>query len=230
VLRRAVAEFLGSALLAAVVIGSGIAASTLSPGDAGLQLLESSLATALGLFAIILIFAPLSGSHFNPIVTLVDAALGHRDWRDAAAYIPAQVVGCVVGAGLSNAMFGRALVSVATTERLSGPHFLAEVVATAGLVLVIFSLALSGRGGLAPAAVGAYIGAAYFFTSSSSFANPAITIGRMFSDSFAGIAPGSVPGFLLAQAIGGGVGLLLVRYLYPSRVGSEPPAVSLAAR
>ena len=229
-IRRAVAEFAGSALLATVVIGSGIAASTLSPGDVGQQLLENAFATALGLFAIILVFGPVSGAHLNPVVSLVDAALGHRAWRDIAAYLPAQVLGCIAGAVLSNAMFGRAPVSISTTERLTGPHFLAEIVATAGLILVIFALARSGRGALAPAAVGAYIGAAYFFTSSSSFANPAITIGRMFSDSFAGIAPGSVAGYLVAQAVGGGVGLVLVRYLYPSQIPSDIPAEAVAVR
>jgi arsenate reductase len=228
VIRRAVAEFAGSALLATVVIGSGIAASTLSPGDVGQQLLENAFATALGLFAIILVFGPVSGAHLNPVVSLVDAALGHRAWRDIAAYLPAQVLGCIAGAVLSNAMFGRAPVSISTTERLTGPHFLAEIVATAGLILVIFALARSGRGALAPAAVGAYIGAAYFFTSSSSFANPAITIGRMFSDSFAGIAPGSVAGYLVAQAVGGGVGLVLVRYLYPSQIPSDILAEAVA--
>lgn len=227
-IRRAVAEFAGSALLATVVIGSGIAASTLSPGDVGQQLLENAFATALGLFAIILVFGPVSGAHLNPVVSLVDAALGHRAWRDIAAYLPAQVLGCIAGAVLSNAMFGRAPVSISTTERLTGPHFLAEIVATAGLILVIFALARSGRGALAPAAVGAYIGAAYFFTSSSSFANPAITIGRMFSDSFAGIAPGSVAGYLVAQAVGGGVGLVLVRYLYPSQIPSDILAEAVA--
>ncbi|HAM27982.1 MAG TPA: aquaporin family protein [Microbacteriaceae bacterium] len=227
-MRRAVAEFAGSALLATVVIGSGIAASTLSPGDVGQQLLENAFATALGLFAIILVFGPVSGAHLNPVVSLVDAALGHRARRDIAAYLPAQVLGCIAGAVLSNAMFGRAPVSISTTERLTGPHFLAEIVATAGLILVIFALARSGRGALAPAAVGAYIGAAYFFTSSSSFANPAITIGRMFSDSFAGIAPGSVAGYLVAQAVGGGVGLVLVRYLYPSQIPSDILAEAVA--
>ena len=221
-LRRVSAELLGSALLAALVVGSGIAAQRLSPDDTGLQLLENAFATALGLPVLILIFGPLSGAHFNPVVSLVDSAIGLRSWRDTAAYIPAQIIGCILGAMLANLMFGDPAVSISTTNRLTPGHFLAEVVATAGLILVIFVLARTQRAHLTPAAVGAYIGAAYFFTSSASFANPAITVGRMFSDTFAGIAPGSAPGFIAAQLIGGAVGLLLVRWLYPtvSRVGS----------
>ena len=214
--RRVSAEFLGSLLLAAFVVGSGIAAQQLSPSDVGLQLLQNALATALGLFAIILIFAPVSGAHFNPVVSLVDAALGHRAWRDVAAYVPAQILGCISGAVVANLMFGLPAASISATERLTAPHLLAEVVATAGLVLVIFSLVRSGRGHLAPAAVGAYIGAAYFFTSSPSFANPAITIGRMFSDTFAGIAPSAAPGYIGAQLAGGLLGFALVRLFYPS--------------
>ena len=221
-LRRVSAELLGSALLAALVVGSGIAAQRLSPDDTGLQLLENAFATALGLPVLILIFGPLSGAHFNPVVSLVDSAIGLRSSRDTAAYIPAQIIGCILGAMLANLMFGDPAVSISTTDRLTPGHFLAEVVATAGLILVIFVLARTQRAHLTPAAVGAYIGAAYFFTSSASFANPAITVGRMFSDTFAGIAPGSAPGFIAAQLIGGAVGLLLVRWLYPavSRVGS----------
>ncbi|TFB52812.1 MIP/aquaporin family protein [Cryobacterium tagatosivorans] len=214
--RRVSAEFLGSLLLAALVVGSGIAAQQLSPGDVGLQLLENAIATALGLFAIILVFAPISGAHFNPVVSLVDAALGCRPWRDVAAYVPAQVLGCVTGAVVANLMFALPAASVSGTERLTAPHLLAEVIATAGLVLVIFSLVRSGRANLAPAAVGAYIGAAYFFTSSASFANPAITIGRMFSDTFAGIAPSAAPGYVAAQLVGGLLGFVLVRLFYPA--------------
>lgn len=213
--RRLSAELLGSALLAALVIGSGIAAQQLSPGDTGLQLLENAFATALGLPVLILVFGPVSGAHFNPVVSLVDSASGLRSWRDAALYIPAQIVGCIAGAILANVMFDGAAVSISTTERLTPSHFLAEIVATAGLILVIFALARTGRATVIPAAVGAYIGAAYFFTSSSSFANPAITIGRMFSDSFAGIAPASAPGFIAAQVIGAAIGFVLVRWLYP---------------
>ncbi len=212
--RRLLAEFLGSALLAALVIGSGIAAAQLSD-DPGLQLLENAVATAAGLFALILMFGPVSGAHFNPVVSLVDAALGGLAKRDLAFYVPAQVLGCIAGAVLANGMFELAAVSISTTERASSGHLLAEVVATAGLVLLIFSLVRSGRGGSAAAAVGAYIGAAYWFTSSTSFANPAITVGRIFSDTFAGIAPSSVPAFIAMQLIGGAAALGLVRVLYP---------------
>lgn len=214
--RKLLAEFLGSALLAALVIGSGIAAQRLSPGDVGLQLLENAAATAAGLYAIILIFGPISGAHFNPVVTFADAAFGGLPWRHALAYLPAQILGCVTGAVLANIMFAVPAVSISTTDRATLAHGIAEVVATVGLLLVIFSLARSGRAATAPAAVGAYIGAAYFFTSSTSFANPAITIGRMFSDTFAGIAPASVPPYVLAQAVGGVLAVLLIRALYPA--------------
>jgi len=213
--RSLAAEFLGSALLAAVVVGSGIAAQRLSPNDTGLQLLQNAFATALALPVLILVFASLSGAHFNPVVSLVDAGLGGRSWRQVAGYIPAQTLGCIGGALLANLMFDSPAVSWSTSNRLSPAHFLAEIVATAGLVLVIFALARSGRQAAIAPAVGAYIGAAYFFTSSTSFANPAITIARMFSDSFAGIAPTSAPGFIAAQLIGGALGFLLVRWLYP---------------
>jgi glycerol uptake facilitator-like aquaporin len=216
-LRRVAAEFLGSALLAAVVVGSGIAAGRLSPTDVGLQLMENALATALALPVLILLFIHVSGAHFNPVVSLVDSALASRSWLDTAAYIPAQVLGCITGAMLANLMFGATAVSWSAKERLTGATFLAEAVATAGLVLVIFALARTERASVIPAAVGAYIGAAYFFTSSTSFANPAITVGRMFSDSFAGIAPSSTLGFIAAQLLGGGIGYLLVRYFYPVR-------------
>ncbi len=202
-------------LLAALVIGSGIAASQLSPGQSGLQLVENAAATAAGLFAIILMVGPVSGGHFNPVVSAVDAAFGGLVWRDAAAYVPVQVAGCVAGAILANVMFDASAVSISTHHRASGAHLLAEVVATAGLILLIFALVRSGRGERAPAAVGAYIGAAYWFTSSTSFANPAISVGRMFSDSFAGIAPASVPAFIGAQAVGGVVGYGLARLFYP---------------
>jgi arsenate reductase len=225
-LRRILAEFLGSLLLTALVIGSGIAAVTLSPHDVGLELLENALATAFGLFAIILIFAPVSGAHFNPVVSIVDAAFGFRPWRDVAFYIPAQIVGCIVGAILANAMFAQPAVTISTADRLTAPHFLAEIVATAGLILIIFSLARTGRSAWVAPAVGAYIGAAYFFTSSASFANPAITIGRMFSDTFTGIAPTSAPGYIGAQLIGGGVGFVIIRFLYPRSVGSTASSLS----
>jgi glycerol uptake facilitator-like aquaporin len=223
--RRLLAEFLGALLLTAVVIGSGIAAQQLSPRDGGLELAENALATALGLFGIIAAFAPISGAHLNPIISLVDAALGRRSWSDAALYIPAQIVGCLAGAIVANLMFGRAAISISRTARLTPAHFVSEIVATAGLILIVFLLARTGQHRFTPAAVGAYIGSAYFFTSSSSFANPAITIGRMFSDTFAGIAPSSVAGFIGAQIIGGALGLVLVLLLTPaSGVGSTEPS------
>jgi glycerol uptake facilitator-like aquaporin len=222
--RQLLAELLGSAFLAAVVIGSGIAAQRLSPGDTGLELLENAAATAAGLFAIILMFGPVSGGHFNPLVSFADAAFGGLPWRNAAAYLPAQVAGCTGGAVIANLMFAGAAVSVSGKDRASAPHFLSEIVATLGLLLVIFALARSGRSRTVPAAVGAYIGAAYFFTSSASFANPAITIGRMFSDTFAGIAPASVPAFVAAQVIGGVLAILVIRALYPGVTPErEPP-------
>src|SRR5581483_9826779 len=219
--RRLLAELLGSAFLAALVIGSGIAAQTLSPNNTGLQLFENAAATAAGLFAIILMFGPVSGGHFNPVVSFADARLGGISWRDAAAYLPAQVAGCVLGAVVANGMFSLAAISISTHHRATPAHLFSEVIATAGLVLVIFALARSRRTSTAPAAVGAYIGAAYFFTSSASFANPAITVGRMFSDTFAGIAPASVPGFVVAELIGGAAAVLLVRVLYPDVTPAE---------
>jgi arsenate reductase len=219
--RRLFAEFLGSAFLAAIVIGSGIAAQQLSPTDTGLALLENAAATAAGLFAIILMFGPVSGAHFNPVVSLVDAVFGGLAWRDALAYIPAQVAGCVTGAIAANGMFALAAISISTHHRATGAHLFAEAIATLGLLLVIFSLARSGRGATAPAAVGAYIGAAYWFTSSTSFANPAISVGRMFSDTFAGIAPASVPAFTLAQLAGGVAAIGVIRVLYPDVTAQE---------
>jgi arsenate reductase len=219
--RRLLAEFLGSAFLAATVVGSGIAAQQLSPGDTGLQLLENAAATATGLFTFILIFGPVSGAHFNPVVSLVDAGFGGLRWRHALAYIPAQILGCIAGAVAANAMFALAAISISTHHRASPAHLFAEVVATLGLLLVIFSLARTRRGALAPAAVGAYIGAAYFFTSSTSFANPAIDVGRMFSDTFAGIAPASVPAFVVFQLLGGAVAIVVIRALYPDITPEE---------
>jgi glycerol uptake facilitator-like aquaporin len=213
-LRRVAAEFIGSAGLSVVVIGSGIAASKLST-DTGLQLLENALVTALGLAVLILVFQPVSGAHFNPVVSVVDAVFGGRGWADVARYVPAQIAGCIVGAVLANLMFGLTAISWSTTERVTWPHLLAELIATAGLVVVIFALVRTERAALVAPAVGAYIGAAYFFTSSTSFANPAITVGRMFSDTFAGIAPASVPAFLGAQLVGGLIGWLAVRLLFP---------------
>ncbi len=214
--RRLLAEFLGSALLAAVVIGSGIAAQQLSPGQTGLELLENAAATGLGLYVIIMVFGPVSGAHLNSVVTLLDVRLGRLHRRDAPGYMAAQVAGCIVGVVVANTMFSLAAVSIATHHRASPAHLWSEVIATAGLVLVIFTLARSQRLAAVPAAVGAYIAAAYFFTGSTSFANPAISIGRMFSNTFAGIAPASVPGFIVAQLLGCALGLLGVLALYPA--------------
>ncbi len=225
--RRLLAEYVGSAFLAALVIGSGIAAQHLSPGDVGLQLFENAAATGAGLFAIILMFGAVSGGHFNPVVSFVDASFGGMRWRDAAAYAPAQIAGCITGAVVANAMFAEALVSISTKHRASVPHLFSEVVATLGLMLVIFSLTRTRRGAATPAAVGAYIAAAYFFTSSTSFANPAISIGRIFSNTFAGIAPSSVPGFIGAQVVGGLAAIALLRILYPHVTPEEAAEVML---
>jgi arsenate reductase len=225
--RRLFAEYLGSAFLAALVIGSGIAAQQLSPNDTGLALLENAAATAAGLFAIILMFGPISGGHFNPVVSLVDAHFGGLSWRNAAAYIPTQIAGCITGAITANGMFALTAVSISTHHRATGAHLFAETIATLGLLLVIFSLARTGRGNTAPAAVGAYIGAAYWFTSSTSFANPAISVGRIFSDTFAGIAPVSVPGFAIAQLAGGLVAIAVIRTLYPDVTPADAAAVVL---
>ena len=209
------------------MIGSGIAAQTLSPGNVGLQLFENAAATAAGLFAIILMFGPVSGGHFNPAVSLADARFGGISWRDTLAYVPTQIVGCILGAITANAMFSLAAISVSTHHRASPAHLFSEIIATGGLLLVIFALARTGRTRTAPAAVGAYIGAAYFFTSSASFANPAISIGRMFSNTFAGIAPSSVPTFIFAQLVGAACAILVLRVLYPDVTAYEAAAVIL---
>ncbi len=219
--RRLFAELLGSAFLAALVIGSGNAAQTLSPGDVGLQLFENAAATAAGLFTIILMFGPVSGGHFNPVVSLADATFGGIRWRHALAYIPAQVAGCILGAVTANGMFlphshqhFHPPPGLACAPGLRGHR---HVRPAAGDL----SLARTRRNSMAPAAVGAYIGAAYFFTSSASFANPAISVGRMFSNTFAGIAPASVPGFILAQLVGVACAILAIRALYPDITPAE---------
>jgi glycerol uptake facilitator-like aquaporin len=218
--RRAIAELLGTSLLVMIVVGSGIAAQQLSPNDTGLQLLQNSTATVLGLTVLILVFGPVSGAHFNPVVSAADWALGRRSGTgltvpQLGAYAAAQVLGAVGGSVIANAMF-EVGTSVSVKDRASAGHLLGEVVATAGLILLIFALAATKRGVLAAPAVGAYIGAAYWFTSSTSFANPAVTVGRIFSDTFAGIAPASVPGFILAQLVGAVLGLGLLLVLYPA--------------
>src|SRR5271165_3465199 len=228
--RRLLAEFAGTALLVTVVVGSGIAAAQLSPRDVGLQLLENSTATAFGLAVLILLFGPVSGAHFNPVVTGVDWLLGRRAGtgitaQHATGYVLAQVAGGIGGALLANIMFDRRVLELSTKGRITTGHLVGEVVATAGLIALIFALARTGRAGLSAAAVGAYIGAAYWFTSSTSFANPAVTVGRIFSDSFAGIAPGSAPGFIAAQVIGGFLGLALIATLYPDAAASANDVV-----
>ena len=218
--RRLCAEALGTGLLVTVVVGSGIAAARLSPQDAGLQLLENSTATVFGLAVLILMFGPVSGAHFNPVVTAVDWVLGRRrrtgvPGSQVVPYIAAQVAGGIAGAVLANVMFDLPAGQISAGERASTGHGIGEIVATAGLIALIFMLARTGRHVLSAAAVGAYIGAAYWFTSSTSFANPAVTIGRVFTDTFAGIAPGSVPLYIGAQIFGAAVGLGLVIALYP---------------
>ena len=214
--RRALAEALGTALLVMAVIGSGIAAAKLSPGDVGLQLLENAAGTAAALVAIILAVGPVSGAHLNPVVTLATRAFGGLTNTEAASYIGAQVVGGAAGAVLANVMFSLPALELSTKARSSGALWASEAVATFGLLLVIFGVVRSGRASVAPFAVGAYIGGAYFFTSSTSFANPAVTLSRMLSDTFAGIAPSSVPAFVIAQLIGAGVAVAAIRALYPS--------------
>ena len=214
--RPAFAEALGTAWLALAVIGSGIAAERLSPGDVGLQLLENALATAAALVVIILTLGPVSGAHLNPVVTLANRLFGRMTTAEAVAHVCAQVVGGAFGAVVANVMFGRSAIEVADRVRGSGPLWTSEVVATFGLVLVVFALVRAGRSTLAPIAVGAYIGGAYFFTSSTSFANPAVTLARTLSDSFTGIAPSSVPAFVVAQVAGALLAVAAVRALYPS--------------
>jgi glycerol uptake facilitator-like aquaporin len=215
VARRAAAELLGTAFLVMAVIGSGIAATRLSPGDVGLQLLENSIVTGAALMALILALQPVSAA-FNPVVTLVERAFGLVDSVTAAALVGAQMVGGCLGAVVANLMFGLDPVSIATTERSGSGVLLAEVVATFGLLLVIFGTLRSDRTELVAFAVGAYISAAYFFTSSTSFANPAVTVARMLSDTFAGIAPASVLPFIAMQVLGGALAAGAVLLLYPS--------------
>lgn len=226
--RRALAEAVGTALLVATVVGSGIAAEQLSPGDVGLQLLENALATGAGLVAIILAVGPVSGAHLNPAVSLADWLLGELSGRELGGYVAAQLVGGVAGCALANVMFV-VPTSWSTTLRAEPNLWVAEAVATAGLLLVIFGVARSGRVTAAPFAVGAYITAAYWFTSSTSFANPAVTVGRTLSDTFAGIASASAPMFIVSQLVGAGLTVGLVRLLYPD-VGEVADAVVLPSQ
>lgn len=212
--RRALAELVGTALLVATVVGSGIAATRMSPDDVGLQLLENALATGAVLIALIIALQPVSAA-FNPVVTLAERWLGVIGWREAGTLIAAQMAGGILGSVLANLMFELPAVTIAAKERTGTGLWLAEVVATAGLLLVIFGAARSGRKDMIAVAVGGYITAAYWFTSSTSFANPAVTVARMFSDSFAGIAPSSVLPFIAMQLIGGVLAAGLIRLLYP---------------
>jgi arsenate reductase len=214
--RRLLGEFVGTTFLVAAVLGSGIMASRLSPNDVGIQLLENAAATAAALVAIILAIGPVSGAHLNPVVTLADRFFGGLTSGEAAGYIGAQLAGGGVGAVAANLMFGLPAVQLSTTVRSSGGLWLAEVVATFGLLLVIFGVVRSGRASVAPFAVGAYIGGAYFFTASTSFANPAVTLARTLSNSFAGINPSSVPLFVAAQLVGAGLAVLAINVLYPT--------------
>ncbi|MCL1871630.1 MAG: aquaporin [Promicromonosporaceae bacterium] len=213
--RRALAELVGTGLLVAIVVGSGIAAQRLSPSDVGLQLFENALATAMGLAVLIAVFQPVSGAHLNPVVTIADRVLGGQArGGHIVVYLLAQCAGAAGGAVLADAMFG-VPTALSQTDRTTAPHLLAEVVATAGLVLVVFALVRTGRGPAVAPAVGAYVGAAYWFTSSTSFANPAVTIGRVLTDTFAGIAPASVGPFVGAQVAGAAVGVGLVLVFFP---------------
>ena len=212
--RRALAEFVGTAFLLATVIGSGIMATNLTP-DVGLELLINAAATAAALIALILAFGPVSGAHFNPAVTLADRWFGGVTTRTAGVYVGAQVAGAMTGAIVANLMFDLPAIDLSTRVRTGGPIWLGEVVATVGLLLVIFGVVRSGRTSAAPFAVGAYIGAAYFFTSSTSFANPAVTVARTLSDTFAGIAPRSAPAFVLFQCVGLVVAVALATVLFP---------------
>ncbi len=213
-IRAITAEFVGTAFLLAAVVGSGIMAENRSD-DAGLQLLQNAFATAGVLVALILALGSASGAHFNPAVTLADRYFGGIDTPTALAYVAAQVAGGIIGVIAANVMFDLSAVDWSTTDRSAGHLVFAEGVATFGLLLVIFGVVRSGRASAAAFAVGAYIGGAYYFTSSTSFANPAVTVARMFSDTFAGIEPASAPGFIVAQVVAVGVSIAVIRVIYP---------------
>jgi glycerol uptake facilitator-like aquaporin len=218
---RALAEGLGTGFLVAAVVGSGIAAQRLSPDDVGLQLLQNSTATVGVLAALIFAFGAVSGAHLNPVVTLAEWALGRVDAATVGPYVAAQVVGGCLGAILANLMFELPAVELATTDRVSAATVLAEVVATFGLLTVIFGVVHSGRAAVVPIAVAGYIGAAYWFTASTSFANPAVTLARTLSDTFAGIRPASAPGFIAAQAVGAALAVGAARILFPTEPSLE---------
>lgn len=213
-LRRLLAEFVGTAFLLMAVVGGGIAAERLSPGQPGLQLLAAALVTALVLGGLIAALGPISGAHFNPAVTITDAGLGGRPWSEVVPYAASQVAGGITGTILANLMFELPAITVASTVRSGGGQWLGEVIATLGLLLIIFVMVRTGASfaAIGPA-VGAYIGGAYFFTSSTSFANPAVTVARVLSDTFAGIAPGSAVVFMAMQLIGVAVAVGVMRAL-----------------
>jgi len=213
--RRLAAEAIGSAFLIVAVIGSGIMATNLSPDDVGLQLLENAAATAGALVGLILMFGSVSGAHFNPVVTLVDRSFGTISNRDTGLYLVAQTLGACCGSVIANLMFELPAIELSTKVRSSPALWLSEVVATIGLLLVIHGCVRSGRTSAVPFAVGAWIGGAYFFTSSTSFANPAVTIARTLSDTFAGIKPSSAPMFIVCQLIGALIAIGLSRLFYP---------------
>lgn len=214
--RRSFAEFLGTGLLVTAVVGSGIAAERLSPGEPGIQLLVNALATVAALVAILLSLGPVSGGHLNPVITLLARGRCGLSTREAGAYVAAQVAGGAAGAVLANLMFDLPPVHLSSAARSSPGLWLAEMVATFGLVLVVLGVARSGRPSAAPAAVAAYIGSAYFFTASTSFANPAVTLARTLSDTFSGIGAGSVPAFVAAQAAGGLLAWGVAHLLFPA--------------
>ena len=218
--RRLFAEALGTGFLIIAVIGSGIMASRLSPTDVGLQLLENAAATAGALIGLILMLGAVSGAHFNPVVTLVDRLSGTLSTRDSLCYVAAQTAGGCLGAIVANLMFELPAVEWSTKTRSSGALWLSEVVATVGLLLVIHGCVRTGRASVVPFAVGVWIGGAYWFTSSTSFANPAVTVARTLSDSFAGIKPSSAPMFIVMQLIGAGIAFVLIRFLYPHQADS----------
>jgi len=226
--QRLLAEAVGTAFLLMAVVGGGIAAQRLSPSDVGLQLFEAAVVTAFALTALIWMFGEVSGAHFNPAVTLADLALGGRTVREAAAYIAAQIAGGIVGTMLANLMFELDIITLSTTTRAGPGQLLGEVIATLGLLMVIFMMMRSAATAQLAMGVGFYIGAAYFFTSSTSFANPAVTVARMFSDTFAGIAPGSAPGFLAMELVGTGLAVWLIRALTPGE--TTPPSSDRRAK
>jgi arsenate reductase len=213
--RALLGEAVGCTILMIIVVGSGLAAQALSPGDVGLELLENSMAIGAGLFVIINVIGPVSGAHLNPVVSFVDAWFGSCSWFRAIIYAPFQFLGCIAGSIVANLMFGHAWISWSTHHRASAPHFLSEIIATAGLIFLVFALQRNGRRSLSAAAVGLYIFAACFATSSATFANPAVTVARSFTNSFTGIAPGSLPVYVAGQIIGGVCGAGLTMLLFP---------------